>query len=341
MQTWIDGLPKVELHVHVEGAIKPETLMHLARKNDVTLPATTLEDFRDWYEFRDFPHFADVYQTLSRSIRDADDLHHIVTDFLAEQARQNILHTEATFTALTHYRNTGMSFAAQMDAIRDAAVAARAKHGVSLGLIIDIPRELSTLEEAAMVAGWVAEAHGDGLVYALGLGGYEPGFPPEMFTDAFAIAREAGVPAVVHGGETGTHESVRGAVETLGAVRVGHGVAAIHDAATISMLVERGIPLEVCPGSNVCLKVAPSYESHPFRQLWEADVTVTINTDDPPIFNTDLNREYFELARAQGFTESDLRNFALTAAEAALCGPERKSEIMAEIEGYAVSESVS
>jgi adenosine deaminase len=330
---WVATMPKVELHVHLEGAIRPETLGRLARRNSIALPASTPEEFREWYRFTDFPHFAEVYQTLSRAIRTPEDLHDITIDFLEEQARQNIVHTEATFTALTHFRNAGLPFDVQIDAIRAARDSVAARLGTSLLLIVDIPRELSTQAEAMQVARWVADAHGDGLVAALGLGGYEVGFPPEMFSTAFALAREAGVPAVVHGGETGGPESVRGAVEALHAVRVGHGVAAIRDPDLVALLRDRQLPLEVCPSSNVCLKVAKGIEDHPIALMEAAGLNVTVNTDDPPIFNTTLNREYAILAEIFGFEERDFRSFNINAAHASLLDAAARDTLACRMKG--------
>ncbi len=328
---WIANLSKVELHVHLEGAILPETLRRLAARNGMSLPASTPVEFRDWYRFTDFPHFAEVYQTLSKAIQTPDDLHDITVDFLHEQARQNIRHTEATFTALTHFRNAGLPFDAQIDAIRAARDSVSEKLGTSLVLIVDIPRELSTQNEAMQVARWVAEAHGDGFVAALGLGGYEVGFPPEMFADAFFLAKEAGVPAVVHAGETGGPESVRGAIETLGAVRIGHGIAAMRDPDLVALLKERQVPLEVCPSSNICLKAAQCIERHPFAEMEAAGLAVTVNTDDPPIFNTTLNQEYALLAHTFGYTELDFRCFNRRAAEVALIDEGLRDQLVAEV----------
>ncbi len=171
-------------------------------------------------------------------------------------------HTEATFTALTHFKNNGIAFTDQIAAIRQALDDVRAAQDISLGLIIDIPRDYATPEQSMAVAEWVAGSHGDGLVVALGLGGYEPGFPPEDFARPFALAKEAGVPAVTHAGETGTAASIRVAVEQLGAVRIGHGIAAVHDPEIVAFLKERRIPLEVCPSSNVCLKVVDTIGAH-------------------------------------------------------------------------------
>lgn len=325
------AMPKVELHVHLEGSIRPETLMALSTKNGVDLPPRTLDEFRDWFRFVDFPHFAEVYQAMSRCIRTPEDLEAITRDFLAGQAAQGILHSEATFTALTHYRNAGIPFEEQIDAIDRARRWGEKDHGVSLLLIVDIPREFVTPEEAMMTAGWVADAYGKGVVAALGLGGYENGFPPEMFADAFALAAEAGVPAVVHAGETGGPESVRGAVESLQAIRIGHGVRAMEDPDVVDILKERGTVLEVCPSSNVCLRVFETMAAHPLPKMLEAGLAVTLNTDDPPFFNTTLTDEYIQVAEAFGIAEDQFRAFNLRAAEASLLPDADKAELMARL----------
>ena len=321
-------LPKVELHVHLEGAIRPETLLELSRKNHIELPPKTLEEFREWYRFVDFPHFAEVYQALSKCIQGPEDLERVTRDFLVGQAEQNILHTEATFTALTHFRNTGMPFDEQLDAIARARDWGLEEYGVSLLLIVDIPREFCTPEEARQTARWVADAHGDGLVGALGLGGYEVGFPPEMFTDAFALAAEAGVPAVVHAGETCGPESIEGAVQALGAIRIGHGIRALEDPSVVDLLKDRGIVLEVCPTSNVCLKVVDRLEEHPFPRLLEEGLAVTLNSDDPPIFNTTLNREHLLVAEAFGLRTKDFQALHRRAAETSLLPDSDKKRLL-------------
>lgn len=324
----IEALPKVELHVHLEGAIRPETLLELSRKNGVDLPPKNLEELRDWYRFTGFPHFVEVYMALSKCVQGPEDLERITRDFLRGQAEQNILHTEATFTALTHYKNTGMPFDEQFDAIRRARDWARRELGVTLLLIVDIARDQCTAQEALLTARWVAEAHGDGLVAALGLGGYEVGFPPERFTEAFALAAEAGVPAVIHAGETAGAESVRGAVEALGAIRIGHGVRALEDATVVDLLKEREIVLEVCPTSNLCLKVFETLEEHPFPRMLEAGLAVTLNSDDPPLFNTTLNGEHFRVAKAFGLGLEDFQALHRRAADASLLPPADKQRLL-------------
>lgn len=333
-ESWVAGLPKVELHVHIEGAILPETLMRLAQKNKVDLPPKTLAEFRDWYRFTDFPHFAEVYWAFSKAIQTEDDIYQVALAFLMTQVRQNVRHTEATYTALTHFKNNGIAFTDQIAAIRRALDEVRATHDISLGLIVDIPRDYATPEESMMVAQWVVDAHGDGLIAALGLGGYEVGFPPEDFARPFALAKEAKVPAVTHAGETGTAASICVAVEQLGAVRIGHGVAAVHDPSVIAFLKERQIPLEVCPSSNVCLKVVDAIGNHPFRRLDERGLTVTLNTDDPPMFDTDINREYLLVAQTFGYSKKEMKGFAQRAARAALLPAAKREALAAEIAAY-------
>ncbi|MEX3013953.1 adenosine deaminase [Gymnodinialimonas hymeniacidonis] len=324
-------MPKVELHVHLEGAIRPATLMHLAAKNRVNLPPKTLEEFDKWYEFVDFPHFAQVFQASSRCIQSAEDIHRITVDFLDGQAEQNIIHTEATYTAFTHYKTAGIPFDEQIGAIRDAANAAYSRHGITFGVIVDIARGMVSDAEAMQTAQWVADAHGDGLVIALGLGGYEKPHPAENYVTPFEFVRDAGVPAVVHAGETGGPQSIRAAVEQLNAIRVGHGVTALEDPSVVSLLKERGIVLEVCPTSNLCIGVADRIENHALPHLIEAGLKITIGTDDPPIFNTTLVDEYQKIADAFGYGRDHLIEFNRVAVEAALVSESRRAELQATL----------
>ena len=329
------AMPKVELHVHLEGAIQPETLLRLAEKNGVALRAKTVDELRDWYRFTDFGHFAEVYVTSSQCIQSADDLEAVARDFLAGQAAQNVLHTEATFTALTLHKQAGLPFDEQIDAIARAASWAEQAHGTSLRLIIDVPRGFATDDEAMQVAHWVADSHqrhGDsGLVAAFGLGGFEIDYPPERYEAAFAVTAEAGVPAVIHAGETGGPDSVRGALEALNAVRIGHGVRALEAPDVVEMLLARGTVLEVCPSSNVCLGVVETMAAHPLPAMIEAGLAVTLNSDDPPLFNTTLTDEYGHAAETLGLSDDTLRAMNRRAAAAALLPAAAKEALLARL----------
>ena len=318
LDSFFMAMPKVELHVHLEGSIQLETLLTLAERNGVVLPATTEAELRDWYTFRDFPHFVEVYVALSRCIRTTDDLELIGRAFLAGQAAQNVLYSEVTFTALTHARNYGLPFPEQLAALNRARRWAESELGVSMGLIIDIPREVSP-ELGLEVAKWVVASHGDG-VSALGLGGAEVGNPPEKFAAAFARARDAGVPLVLHAGETVGPESIWGAL-AQGSVRIGHGVRCLEDSALVEELRARRVPLEVCPTSNVCLGVVPSLAAHPLPRLLDAGLYVTLNSDDPPMFNTTLTDEYRRAVATFDLDRSALEALVLNAARTTLLPP--------------------
>ncbi len=312
---FIRAMPKVELHVHLEGAIQPETLLVLAQRNGETLPADTVDELREWYSFRDFPHFIQVYVATSRCIHTTEDIELIARDFLAGQAAQNIRYSEVTYTAYTHYQHYGLSFQDQLAALNRARRWAQATYGVNMGLIIDIARETS-VEAGLTVADWVIDAHGDGVI-ALGLGGYEVGNPPQKHAPAFARARAAGIPLVLHAGETAGPASIWGALEQ-GSQRLGHGVRCLEDPALVAELRARQIPLEVCPSSNVCLGVASDLAGHPFPQLLQEGLYVTVNSDDPPMFNTSLTDEYLRLVDTFVLERASIEQLVVNAAHATL-----------------------
>jgi adenosine deaminase len=316
LETYIQAMPKAELHVHLEGAIQPETLLALARRNGVVLPADTVDGLRAWYTFTDFAHFIEIYLAVSACIRSPDDIELIAREFLGGQAAQNIRYSEVTYTAFTHYHFKGLPFHDQLAALNRARTWAERELGVAMGLVIDIPRSISA-EDGLLVADWAIEGMGDGVI-ALGLGGPEIGNPPEKFAAAFERAHAAGLPSVPHAGETVGPESIWGALRALGAVRIGHGVRCIEDPALVAELRDRGIPLEVCPTSNICLGVAPSVAAHPLPRLIDAGLYVTLNSDDPPMFNTSLTDEYLATAQAYGWGASELERLDFNAVRAAL-----------------------
>jgi len=327
LESFIRTMPKVELHVHLEGAIQPETLLALARRNQVALPADTLAGLRSWYTFTDFAHFVEIYLAVSACIRSPEDIELIAREFLASQAAQGIRYSEVTYTAFTHYHFKGLLFRDQLAALNRARTWAAAELGVTTGLVIDIPRSI-TAEDGLLVADWAIDGMGDGVV-ALGLGGPEIGNPPEKFIAAFARARAAGLPSVPHAGETVGPESIWGALRALDAVRIGHGVRCLEDAALVEELRARQIPLEVCPTSNVCLGVAPSIAEHPLPRLLAEGLYVTLNSDDPPMFNTTLTDEYLVVARAYGWGAAELERLTLNAVRAALLPAAERAKLEA------------
>ncbi len=326
IEKFIQAMPKVELHVHLEGSIRPETLLQLAKRHYVALPADSLDDLKAWYIFRDFPRFAEVYQTLSKFIRTADDIEFITREFLVGQAEQNIRHSEATFTALTHYRNFGLEFDRQLAAINRAREWGERELNTSLLVIFDIPREFALPEEAVQLVQWLASRQPEG-VAALGLGGYEVDFPVEKYQAAFELAHQTGVTTVLHAGETEGPPSIWSALHVGHSVRIGHGVRCLEDANLVEYLRARQIPLEVCPTSNVCLRVVKDLASHPLPKLLAENLHVTINSDDPPMFNTTLTGEFIRVTQQFGFAKDDLQRFVLNALRASLLPNERKTAL--------------
>jgi adenosine deaminase len=310
LAAYIRAMPKVELHVHLQGATRPETLLRLAQRNGVELPARTLDDMRDWYTFRGWDHFGDVYDAICQCVQTADDIDIMLREFIAGQATQNIRYTEVTFTP-----PRWLPFDEQLDALGRARIWGAAEHGVVVNIVIDIPREVAPAE-GELIAEWAISGMGRGVV-AFGLGGPEAGNPPEKFATAFQRTQAAGLPSVPHAGEMAGPDSIWGALNTLNAARIGHGVRCLEDPALVDELRTRGTVLEVCPTSNVCLGLFPDFAAHPLPRLIDAGLTVTLNSDDPPMFNTTLTREYEQAAELFGFDADALDALVLNGVMAA------------------------
>jgi adenosine deaminase len=327
LETFIRRMPKVELHVHLEGSIQPETLLQLADRNHVMLPATTVEGLRQWYTFTDFAHFIEIYITTSSCICSAEDIELVAREFLRGQAAQNIVHSEVTFTPYTHFSlNRHLLFEEQLAALSRARAWAAAELGISVGWVLDISRNVRPLEHGLTVADWAINGMADGVV-ALGLGGPEISHPPGLFEASFDRARRAGLASVPHAGETVGPESIWDALRSLNAQRIGHGVRCLEDPSLVAELRERQIPLEVCPTSNVCLGVAASIAEHPLPRLLDAGLYVTINSDDPPMFNTTLTDEYLKIVAAFGLTAESLQQLVLNAVRASFLPKSVRTEM--------------
>lgn len=319
-------MPKVELHVHLEGSIRPETVLKLAKRHGISLPADSLEGLREWYAFRDFPHFVEIYVAISKCVRTPEDVELIAREFLEGQAEQNVLHSEVTYTAATLEKHVGIPWPDQHAALKRAIAYGEKELGISMGLILDIVNG-DTVERAMTVAEWAVGAHGDG-VCALGVAGIEGIGPLSKYAEAFQFARDHGVPVVAHAGETKGPESIWSALEHTGCIRIGHGVRCLEDPALVDELRKRQIPLEVCPSSNVCIGVFPSFAAHPLPMLLDEGLYVTLNSDDPPMFGTTLTDEFHRCAEAFAFNEDIFWTLTLNAARAALLSEDEKRALI-------------
>lgn len=295
-------MPKVELHVHLEGAIEPTTLLKLARRHRVRLPADDAAGIREWFQFSDFAHFIEIYLTCSKCLRDPEDFQEITYDFMAHQAEQNVLYSEVHFTIGTHLAN-GANGGEVAHALDEAMAEGERRYGTRMRLIPDIVRDVG-VDRADRTVEWALDNRNRGVI-ALGLSGFESK-PNEPFKEHFDVAHAEGLRIAVHAGETQGPESIRSALEICRPERIGHGVRSIEDPSLVEMLRDQEIPLEVCVSSNVCLGVVPDVTSHPFDRLRQAGVELTVNSDDPPFFNTTLSGEYLLLHETFGYSPNDL-----------------------------------
>lgn len=304
IDAYIRAVPKAELHVHLEGAILPETLLDLAHRNRVQLPYDTPEGLQQWFVFRDFPHFVEIYGAISRCLRTVEDYELITYEFGREMARQNTCYAEVTFSPAFHQR-MGVDHDVYFRGLSKGRERARADFGVEINWVFDIIRSFTG--DPAYIHQWAeytvdvaVQSMGDG-VMALGLGGYEVGCPPEPFERHFDRARAAGLRSAPHAGETAGPASIWGAIRHLGAERIGHGVRSIEDPELVEYLVASRIPIEVNPNSNLRLGVYADLSAHPLRRLYEAGVELSVNSDDPPLFSTTLTDDLLTLPRGFGF----------------------------------------
>jgi adenosine deaminase len=307
---FIRRMPKVELHIHLEGAIEPATLLRLAECNKVKLPADTVEGLRSWYQFVDFAHFVEIYLTIQSCLRTADDFSSIAYELGQDMARQTILYREATVTPYTHLiQEKGLAAEDIISGLEDGRRRARRDFGVEMSWVLDIHRNLPPPAgevTAQLVLDWA-----DRGVVALGLGGDEANAPAGPFASHFARVKAAGLHSNPHAGELAGPESVWSALRDLGAERIGHGVRSVEDPHLLAYLKDAQIPLEINPTSNVCLNVYRSFEQHPIVHLLRMGLSVTVNSDDPPLFNTTLTQEYEQLAAVFGLGEDDIRQIVL------------------------------
>jgi adenosine deaminase len=322
---FIREMPKVELHVHMEGAIQPETVLRLAARNNIALPADTVEGLREWYTFVDFPHFVQIYIKISECIQTPDDLELVAREFLKGQAAQNIKHTEATYTPYTHFMQKKMAFEDQLAAINRARAWAETELSITMGLITDISRNV-TPEQGMVTAEWAVSGKDNG-VLALGLGGPEVGFPAERHAAAFDYAWSHGLPCILHAGEIDGAPSVWGAIQHGKTLRIGHGVRSVEDPKLVEYLREKQIPLEVSPTSNICLKVFPTFAEHALPKLIAEGLYVTINSDDPPMFNTTLTDEYLKCAETFGWDADTIEKLMFNAVRVSLLPDAKRADL--------------
>lgn len=319
-------LPKVELHVHMEGSIRPDLLLKMARRNSIRLPFSDPAQFKRLQNFRNFREFANLLLMGVHCLRQPQDFFELVVNMGAQMAEQNVVYAEVTWTP-QFYLNRGIPLDVILDTMNEARQYIKAKWGLEMRWIPDIVRSFP--EPAWIVARWASgnKAMAGGVV-ALGLGGPEDSQPAGFFAEQFAHARTAGLPANPHAGEGSGPESVVETLDSLKPSRLGHGVRAVESPELISRLVRDNITLEICPTSNVKLGVYGSYAEHPLKRLVDAGCRVTINSDDPVLFGTDISRECEIAVSRCGLPMESLKDAMLNAAAASYLPEAEKQALM-------------
>lgn len=328
LERFLTAMPKAELHVHLEGTVRPRTLLALAKRHGIVPPARNEAELAAFFRFRDFPHFIEVYMRVCDCLRHPDDFALIVRELGEEAAAQNVRYLEVHFNPEPHVRKRGLTFAGILAGMNAGRSDARVRWGVEMRWIADGVRDAeSGLHSVSTTVEWISRLDGGDGVVALGLGGDEVGHPPTPFAPAFRAAREAGLRLVAHAGETTGPETIWSSLRDLGVERIGHGLRAIDDPALVDHLAATGVALELCPTSNLRTGVVADVASHPFRALDAAGVVVTVNSDDPALFGTSLTDEYRLLATGFGYGADDLERISLNAVRSSFLPPAEKANL--------------
>ena len=328
MDKLVRSLPKAELHIHVEGTLEPEMMFALGERNGFDLPFESVDGVAEAYDFTNLQSFLDIYYQGAAVLQTPGDFYDLMAAYLERANADGVRHAEIFFDPQTHTAR-GIPFEVFMQGFREAIADARSRSGVTADLILCFLRHLSG--EDALVTLAAAEPHLDGVI-AVGLDSSEVGNPPELFSEAFRLARNLGLRAVAHAGEEGPPEYVVGALDTLGVERIDHGVRSIEDPHLMERLRRDQVPLTMCPLSNLALKVVERLEDHPISAMADAGLLVSVNSDDPAYFGGYVADNYLALESALGLGADNLADLARNSVTSSFLGAERKGELLAEID---------
>jgi len=327
MYSIINSLPKAEHHIHLVGSIRPETLLGVADESGLGSQWDSVDEVRDFFSFNDFPHFLKVFGTCMAYITKESMFERIAYETLEDQASQNVLHSEIIFSAPQRMKNADMDFALMMDALNRGIGKAQREFGVTCSTRVDLIRDYGPYYQMEVLD--QIQEHPEGVV-GIEIGGSEHAYPPAQFKPVFDRARRMGLRLVAHAGEALGWESVVDAVECLGVERIGHGLTAQHSPDAIALLKEKGVTIETCPVSNVRTGVCNDIKDHPVRKYYDQGVSISVNSDDPTMFGTDMNNEYMTLHEAHGFTIAELFDISLNSIRTSFLHEEKKRIQLAE-----------
>ncbi|WDY53011.1 adenosine deaminase [Vibrio fluvialis] len=327
MKEFIQQLPKVELHLHIEGSLEPELMFDLAQRNQIAIPFSSPDEVRAAYQFSNLQSFLDIYYQGANVLIHEQDFFDLTWAYLLRCQQDNVMHTEIFFDPQTHTAR-GIAFETVINGITQALEKGQQELGISSQLIMCFLRHLS--EADAMLTLQQALPYKDKIV-GVGLDSSEQGHPPEKFQQVFRQAREAGFIAVAHAGEEGPALNIRNAIDLLGVQRVDHGVRCVEDAALVQELKQTRMPLTVCPLSNLKLKVFTEMEQHNIVDLLRQGLCVTINSDDPAYFGGYMTDNFIAVADAHPMSHQELAQFTLNAIEASFISDAEKAHMNAKV----------
>ena len=330
---FIQGLPKAELHLHIEGTLEPEMMFALAQRNGIKLPYPSVEALRAAYNFGNLQDFLNLYYQGTDVLRDRRDFYDLTWAYMEKARLQSVLHAEVFFDPQAHTRR-GVQFADVIEGINEALRKAEDRLGVSSKLILCFLRDLDAKDAMATLD--QALAYKD-LIVAVGLDSAEVGNPPGKFTETFARARQEGFLTVAHAGEEGPAAYVSEAIDALHVSRVDHGNRSLDDDALVERLLKARIPLTLCPLSNLRLRVVDDLSNHPIRRMLAKGLLVTVNSDDPAYFGGYVNENYAAIQKAIGLTREELVTLARNSFEASFLSFERKAALIDRLEVYAAA----
>ena len=330
MTGFIDGLPKAELHVHIEGTVEPETMFRLAGRNGIDLPYDSVEALRGAYDFGSLQDFLDLYYQGMAVLQTEEDFYDVTWAYLDKAHSQNVLHAEIFFDPQGH-TSRGIAFETVLDGVWRALEDGRERLGIGSRLILCILRDRDTDE--AMTTLKQALLHRDRII-AVGLDSAEKGNPPGKFSEVFDRARAEGLLTVAHAGEEGPADYVRDALDLLHVARIDHGNHALEDPVLVERLARERVPLTVCPLSNVRLRVVDNIHRHPLRTMMDKGLLVTVNSDDPAYFGGYVNENYVAVQQALGLSDEDLAQLARNSFDAAFLTEVEKRALVRRVDNY-------
>jgi len=333
LKTVIQGIPKTELHLHIEGSFEPELMFEIAKRNNITLAYDSIESLKKAYTFNNLQEFLDIYYTGAQVLLHEQDFYDLTWAYLTKVHSENVVHVEVFFDPQTH-TDRGVPFKTVITGIYNALEKAKSEYGITYKLIMSYLRHLSeeaafkTLEESHAYKDWI-----DGV----GLDSSEQGNPPSKFKNVFEASAKEGYKLVAHAGEEGPAEYIWEALDVLNVVRIDHGNRCLSDEALVERLVKEQIPLTLCPTSNVALKVIDKMEEHPVAKMLDKGILATIHSDDPAYFGGYMNENYYQTASALNLSKEHIMQLAINGFKASWLTEDEKAAHITKVKDYFTS----